>query len=518
MDSSNQLVFFGTCLRADDPQMLGRVRVLPMNDVESAVISANPKFKPDSKSLSDGPWSDVDPFLFYPLLPYFVNQVPKKGEKVKLFYFNPDSKYGRNKYYMMDQFSSPTTTNFEDVNSAQLRSDAGHSNSAKSFPPIKNNDGEYVEENYKGVFAEPVDISLNGRDTADLIIKKDEVLLRAGKHNPFKSNEIPTANTNRGFLQISKFDSKFNFGTPQAKLRLVDQSLPIKYLFEYDVLNPENEFSAFTGSLNIYTLPNPQDAYLTLTSVFDVDTEIDLTCTGKTSACKVKTIQFQGLGFNELSTFINNTLKTFLTNPDTVLPLPIQNNEQFPFYFRPSKKIRNLTNQFSNTSDLLATTNMSLLTFLVKISQTDPTPGYGMVLDAKLSTDLPLNFKKEIFIPKTVERVENTAAMLGANQLFLLSHESQIPGRDKIDLGGTVYGIDQTKLIDEIYPNTSSMVRGEELLELLSLIVSFCTSHVHPYPLLPPSSVSLDGTSIDDLLIKMQEAYTKVINENIRIN
>jgi hypothetical protein len=323
--------------------MLGRVRVLPMNDVESAVISANPKFKPDSKSLSDGPWSDVDPFLFYPLLPYFVNQVPKKGEKVKLFYFNPDSKYGRNKYYMMDQFSSPTTTNFEDVNSAQLRSDAGHSNSAKSFPPIKNNDGKYVEENYKGVFAEPVDISLNGRDTADLIIKKDEVLLRAGKHNPFKSNEIPTANTNRGFLQISKFDSKFNFGTPQSKLILVDQSLPIKYLFEYDVLNPENEFSAFTGSLNIYTLPNPQDAYLTLTSVFDVDTEIDLTCTGKTSACKVKTIQFQGLGFNELSTFINNTLKTFLTNPDTVLPLPIQNNEQFPFYFRPSKKIRNLT-------------------------------------------------------------------------------------------------------------------------------------------------------------------------------
>ena len=82
MDSSNQLVFFGTCLRADDPQMLGRVRVLPMNDVESAVISSNPKFKPDSKSLSDGPWSDVDPFLFYPLLPYFVNQVPKKGEKV----------------------------------------------------------------------------------------------------------------------------------------------------------------------------------------------------------------------------------------------------------------------------------------------------------------------------------------------------------------------------------------------------------------------------------------------------
>lgn len=518
MNSDKQLIFFGTCLQSDDPQMLGRVRVLPFNDVEASVISANPKFKPNSKSLADGPWSDIDPFLYNPLLPYFVNQVPKSGEKVKLFYFNTDSKYGRNKYYMMDQFSSPTTTNFEDVNSAQLRSDAGYSNSSENFPPIKNNDGNYVNDSSKGVFAEPVDISLNGRDTADLIIKKDEILLRAGKHNPFKSNEIPTANTNRGFLQISKFDTKFKFGLPQARIRLVDQKIPIKYLFEYDVLNPENEFSAFTGSLNLYTLPNPEDAYLTLTSIFDVDTEIDMFCTGKTSACKIKTIQFQGLNFLELSTFINNTLKTFLTSPNTIVSTPIGNNEQFPFYFRPSKKLRDLTTQFTNTSNLQATTNMAQLSALVKVSPVDPTPGYGLILDAKLSTDLPLDFKKEVFIPKITENFENTAALLGANQLFLLSHESQIPGKDKINLDGTVYGIEQDKVIQDIYPNTSSMVRGEELLELLSLIVSFCTSHVHPYPLLPPSSVSLDGTSIDDLLVKMQEAYTKVINENIRIN
>lgn len=518
MDSNKQMIFFGTCLQSDDPQMLGRIRVLPFNDVEQSVIEANPKFNKNSKSLSNGPWSDIDPFLYYPLLPYFVNQVPKKGEKVKLFYFNPDSKYGRNKYYMMDQYSSPTTINFEDVNSAQLRSDAGYSVSSKSFPPIKNNDGEYTEQNYKGVFVEPVDISINGRDTADLIIKKDEILLRAGKHNPFKSNEIPTANPNRGFLQISKFDSKFNFGEPQAKLRLVNEKIPIKYLFEYDVINPENEFSAFTGSLNIYTLPNPQDAYLTLTSIFDVDTEIDMACTGKTSACKIKSIQFQALNFEELSTFINNTLKTFLTSPQSLLSIPIANNEQFPFYFRPAKKIRELTTKFSGMGNLLSSTNMGLLSSLIKVSQTDPTPGYGLIIDAKLSTDLPLSFKKEVYIPTTIESIENTAAILGANQAFILSHESQIPGKDKIDLSGTLYGIDQTKLIDEIYPNTSSMVRGEELLELLSLIVSFCTSHVHPYPLMPPSSVSLDGTSVDSLLVKMQEAYTKVLNENIRIN
>ena len=62
------------------------------------------------------------------------------------------------------------------------------------------------------------------------------------------------------------------------------------------------------------------------------------------------------------------------------------------------------------------------------------------------------------------------------------------------------------------------MVRGEELLELLELIVGFLVSHVHPYPLLQPSSVSRDGTSTDMLLKKMLEAYNKVLNKNIRIN
>lgn len=518
MDSNTQLIYFGTCLSSEDPMMLGRIRVLPFNDYEAGVIEANPKFKENSKSLSDGPWSDIDPFLFNPLLPYFVNQVPQPGEKVKLFYFNNQSKYGINKYYLIDQYSSPTTINYEDVNSSALRSDAGHSNSSKSFPPIKNNSGKYVNDDYKGVFSEPIDISINGRDSADLIIKKDEVLIRAGKHNPFSSNEIPTNNPNRGFLQISKFDSKLTLGEPQAKLRLLTEDKPINYLIEYDIINPENEFSAFTGSLNIYSLPASETAYLTLTSVFDVDTDIDMTCSGKSSACKVKTFNFQGLNFEDLSTFVNNTLKTFLTNPDSILVNPIPSNNQFPFYFRPSKNVRQLTNSFNGTGSLLSTVNMAQLCSKIKISQTDPTPGYGLVLDGKLSNELPVTFKKEIYAPLITEPAENTISLMGANDIYLLSHESEIPGKSKVDLSNSNYGIDQTKIINEIYPNTSSMVRGEELLELLSVIVSFCTTHVHPYPLLPPSSVTTDGTSIDDLLTKMQEAHNKVLNGNIRIN
>jgi hypothetical protein len=107
---------------------------------------------------------------------------------------------------------------------------------------------------------------------------------------------------------------------------------------------------------------------------------------------------------------------------------------------------------------------------------------------------------------------------MGGSRLFLLSHDSTIPGKDKVDLKNSVYGIDPDTITNQIEPNTSSMVRGEELLELMELIIRFCVTHVHPYPLLPPSSVTLDGLSTDDLLAKMQEAYQKVLNSNIRLN
>ena len=161
---------------------------------------------------------------------------------------------------------------------------------------------------------------------------------------------------------------------------------------------------------------------------------------------------------------------------------------------------------------------MAYLQTLVKISSTDLTPGYSLVLNAKLSPELPYSIRKDVSVPSKAEMINNSVGLIGANQLFLLSHDSIIPGKDPVDLKNSVYGINPDDIVNQIEPNTSSMVRGEELLELLNLMVRFCLTHVHPYPLMPPSSVTLDGLSTDDLLAKMQGAYQKVLNSNIRIN
>jgi len=514
IDNEHQIIFPGVVLDVQDPMVLGRIRARPEKLIDYEALKKSLDFNEETEK-----WTQKDPFIFLPLLPYFVNQVPKKGENVLLFYYDLKSKTTKNKFYMISTFSSPTTIKYENYSSAQTLLDSGSVNSRKKLQPIKNSDGSFKNEKNKGVFVEPVDISINGRDSADLILKENEVLLRAGKHKQFRSGEIPDADETRAFLQLTKNYTKLSYGEPYSKTRLVPNDKPIKYLVEYDVINPDNQFSAFTAVLYYYALRTDERAYLTLSSNFRYDTDIDLTgTTGGVSLIRMVNLPI-GLNLETLSTQINQRLKEIVTNPSQALLQPnINKNEQFPFYYRPSKKLRDLVNNTTSSIDLISSSNMSKLQSLVRISTTDPTPGYGIVLNYKLSPELPFEIRKDVVVPSQAELINNSVGLMGANQLYLLSHDSQIPGKGKIDLNNTIYGIDSDKIFNEIEPKTSSSVRGEELLDLLNLIVRFCLTHVHPYPLMPPSSVTLDGLSTDDLLSKMQQAYENVLNKNIRIN
>ena len=515
-----QQIYFGTCISSDDPLMLGRIRVEPETFNQAALAGSNPKFNPNSNDPNkNGPWSDVDPFIFLPLLPYFVNQVPKQGEKVMLFYYNTKIKTGRNRFYLISTYSSPTTIKFEDTSSSQTRLSSGYVNSLSKLPPVKNQDGTYKNEKNRGVFPEPVDISLNGRDTADIVIKEDEVLIRAGKHKKFSTGQLPDAEPKRAFLQLSKFDTETFFDNPNSRQRLIQNKKPIKYLVEYDVMNPENPYSAFTGMMYIYQLRTEKLAEKTLTGNFNVTTEINLTGSTDDGVQLLRMISFPiGLTLEELALQINGRLKSIITNPETALLQPtLKQNEQFPFYYRPTKKIYDLVNT-NDVNQTIASSNMTSLMNLVKISNADISNGFGLVIDAKLSPRVPLEFQSSVFVPSRSVLSDNTAAVMGASRLYFVSNETQIEGKKKINFDKGIYGFQIEDITDDIEPNTSSMVRGEELLELLELIVRFCITHVHPYPGLPPTPTTVDGLTSDELLSTMFNAYQKVLNGNIRLN
>lgn len=510
--TDSQNFFYGVCMDADDPLMLGRIRVFDTTDNIIAREKSSDKFDPNSTSTLNGIWSQVDPFVCLPLLPYFINQSPKKDEQVLIFYFNNKTKGNSDKYYVIAPYSSPTAVDNVSYKTSQTHLTAGAQYSRQDLPNIKDQDGK-VPEKSKGVFAEPVDISFQGRDTTDIILKKNDVLLRAGKHKKFKRGEIPESDDKRAFLQLSKFNQKVKLSDPQIVTSLKSEDQPIKFLLEYEIINPENTQDALTGFISIYNLSNVTGG-LTNVSSFDIDTNLS----GITLS-RAYFEQFQALPLSDVATKINEVITNFIKDPKELLGVDFKENANFPFYYRPTANLFNKITTISTNPNVVEFANIGTLLNLISVIPGDLSMGYGLVMNRNLTPFVPFKPVKEIVIEQTTEPLDNTVGIMGASDLYLISHDSTIPGKDRINLGSdTLYGIDPDKITTEMYVNTSSMVRGEELLELLDVIVNFLITHVHPYPLLPPSAVSTDGTSTDDVLKRMLEAYEKVLNKKIRIN
>ena len=126
--------------------------------------------------------------------------------------------------------------------------------------------------------------------------------------------------------------------------------------------------------------------------------------------------------------------------------------------------------------------------------------------------------KRKIVDNSTYVPQQATYSALGGDKVFLLSHNSAIPSKGKINFDNTLYGITPEQYGDEIVPKTSSMVRGEELMELINLIVRFLVTHTHAYPGLPPVPITQDGTKAQSILSELQNAVNKILNGNIRLN
>jgi hypothetical protein len=518
-----QIIYPGVVVDNEDPLMLGRIRVYPENQNVQDTNQSVEGFDENSQNPEkNGPWSSLDPFIFLPLLPYYINVVPNVDEYVHIIYSNPSQTTLPNKFYIQGPFSSPTTTPHENFQSAKTQLTAGVRN--KPFQNLKDpKTKRYKNQKNSGVYPEPTDNAIVGRGTADIIVKRDTTLLRAGKNKTYRRGQIPDVDNKRSFLQLSKYETKKEYGTPKEKIRLETQDKPVVRLIEYDIINPENTQNAFTGTIYLYGLKP-----LSTTNTNTLDFRTDL------SNATTQFIAFQNFQAKtkaEVITLINQFIKGVFsgrlnningTNVDSNNGRDVALIGRFPFYFRPTLRLTNLLNNFGSdpsSSSVEQITNISTILQGVKLFDTKPTPGYGLVYDESGKSQAPIKPNKQTIIPETISQIDETVAILGGKTLFLLSHESTIPNKTPITLGDeTVYGIDINTITDIIEPNTSSMVRGEELLELLNLIVRFLISHTHAYPGMPSVPVANDGTKADDILQAILNAHQTILNSNIKLN
>jgi hypothetical protein len=176
----------------EDPQGLGRIKVR----ISGTALRGGDGNNPEATPVDKLPWC-------IPLVPKFFTSVPKRGEAVLILTTANDKKY-QDRYYIGPLISQLTSLEKDPITTALsiLEAGAPGGKNVKIIQPIK------------GIFPKEDDIAIQGRNNSDVLLRKNEVLIRAGKitktdatnENPYgiKFNE-----STQGFIQI-RYDVPIN--------------------------------------------------------------------------------------------------------------------------------------------------------------------------------------------------------------------------------------------------------------------------------------------------------------------
>lgn len=495
MDKSYKRILFpAKVVDNQDPWVLGRIRAYPVDTTIRAALEAYNFDETKDK------WGPNDPFVQTPLLPMFFAQVPLIDERVNIIYQNSFYPY-QDQYYVQAGFSSPMSLPLENISAANAFTAQGD-RVAKTLK-LKNLDGSYFSGATAGIFPEPGDNAVLGRGAADMIVKPDTIMLRAGKTKRLDTNKQPIGNPNRAFVQLSNYTSKTVTQPKNTFLSLTSVNQQVQKIVEWDIQNLENEQNAFTGAVRLYSL-KPVNKTLSDNINFDSDLE------------DVKSLEFYqpfvGYSFERAVKFINDFIKG--VNEGQILNGPKVEN-QFPFAYRPSTPNRKVLTITDININPIVFSNATKFVNNVTLNSGLGLDSYRFaIVRQKNQVGKPFKVNIEEYQQKSTEMSYGTFGGMGADTLFLLSYLSNKP----VNLEGTLYGISQDDLVEKILPSTSSMVRGEELIQLLNVIVQFLLSHVHAIPGAPAVPVGTDGTSANNILSQLQNAQNTILNPHIRVN
>lgn len=501
---SNQLLYQCVVLDNQDPLMLGRVRAKLLSDNYSDIVKSirNPPWNEQTD-----PWTARDPFIFNPLLPFFIYQVPKIEELINILYYNNEFKY-RNQFYIQAMFSSPNRAPFEYYVGSQKFTGIGVQYTDPI--PVKNQDGTYPNSTSKGVFPEPGDNAILGRGNADVIVKENGVLIRTNKiKGDFQPNTPPIVNNKGAFLQLTKFDGNRVLKAQKIFSEIFENVVLSNYLIEYTIINPENVEDRFSGYVYLYKLKADS-------RVNSKNLKVDSNIEDLKSLILVE--PFTALPMKDAINFINGTINKVNSKNSINGRQVFTSSQKFPIFYRPSPLFyevitATLVPNTNNTSQK----NAAAIYSEIKLNNTATNAGYGLIYTEN-KVGVPVSIKKTKGNVYEYNNNPITYGSLGADKLFLLSQQSNKFGLEPINFSDTAYGISDAKYVTEILPKTSSLVRGEELMELINLIVRYLITHTHAFPGLPPLPVGYDGSTSTQILAELQNAANKILNENIRLN
>ena len=534
--NKHQILFPGRVVDNIDPAMLGRIRAIPVTKDITSMISGIDTNKIEGGDLKEQyKWTSIDPLVFLPLLPFFVSQVPKEEEYVHIIYMNKEYP-NKNQFYIQGPFSSPMLSPFETYNSSEKFLAAG--DLIKEIPTVKNTDGTFKTILSEGVFPLPGDNAILVRKCSDIIFKtrqgesgiEDTVLIRAGKTKKLDPRELPIANNNRSFLQLSYFGQEKLTGQTRKETRFEENVKSVKKIIIWDIDNLENGQDTFNGSVGLYTVTQSEK---TNSKNFQADTILNLSI-GTDYTGPLEEIKFTAKSFEESSNLINKFIKGIFDGSLSNIPdYAVKNannfnsNETFPFVVTPSKLTYERGVNFKTISlvnQVKESVNYSKFYDKIKLNPGLQNSGWFLVWENKNKTAV-IGPQADVKIDEVTDTSfvdsDVSYAVLGGQKVYFLSQMSEGP-KGKVDLYNTIYGIDQNKFIGDsssIFSKTYPTVRGDQLMILLQKIFSYVTGHVHPVATLPPVPVaSGNGQTSTEINTILANSQNTILNQEIRIN
>lgn len=132
----------------------------------------------------DNKFSDAELPFSYPFMPRFLHIIPKEGEMVRIFI--EDAMYpNRSRFWTGPVISQQQNISYDDPYTAMSTTNI-------SISKPKTSHTEIVSA--KGIYPEKDDIAILGRLNNDIILRDNQVLIRAGKHMPDNNLERNTKN------------------------------------------------------------------------------------------------------------------------------------------------------------------------------------------------------------------------------------------------------------------------------------------------------------------------------------
>lgn len=538
---AKKLIFKSEVIDNEDTFLLGRIRCKPKDwRIQSILDDLAHKgiYDDNTKDIYDQyKYTKDDPFVFMPLLPQFFSLVPKVGELVWLTYSNPRDNWGKKEqFYISVVKSNPFNLYYENWSQSQSMTNEGvnfikgteFKNPVLGIEITDINKFKYPQRQYvgagknaRGIFAEPGDNAFYGQGTTDLILKEDEVLLRAGKTD-MMPNQVNVVNKQRGFFQLSYYKTESQIKDPvTVQISKIDES-PLRKLIEYRIDNLENQYDLFNGFIYIYDIATSKAIK---NNEFTADTDLVL-------PIPFYSVEFNGKPMSAITETVNYVINSLnegrieeKQEPIAVKARTFEN--VFPFYYRPAKSMREYLGKVPNISngtfDFYKSLNANKLVTKVKFTKAYLNQDGNGLVSQKNKFGIS-NFTEQVTSSENEWMAKrNSVSVMGSNHIVLLSHESIVPGKEQVNLnvegsGSTIYGLSQDQIFGNVFPNTEPMVRGEKLKEFLTLITSFLVSHTHAYPGTPPAATSYSEVTISDIEQAFQNYDQNVINQNIRIN